>query len=58
MSFLALLTGISVCAIYAIVQVVRFWVGFAQGINEANGQPRGFEVKQTTGEPPDTSQSR
>jgi len=30
---------------YGAVQFVRFWFGLAQGINEANPKPRGFEVK-------------
>jgi hypothetical protein len=30
---------------YGLVQFVRFWIGFANGINEANPKPRGFEVK-------------
>ena len=50
--FLLALIGIGVVAIYGAVQFVRFWIGFARGINEAQGELRGFEVKLNTGETP------
>ena len=42
-----LLAGLVILVVYRFVQ---FWIGFAQGINEGGTEPRGFEVKQTTGD--------
>jgi hypothetical protein len=44
--------------VVAVVRFVQFWVAFAQGINEARGEPRGFEVKLDTGETPVRSEER
>jgi len=41
-----------VASVVAVIRFVQFWIGFAEGMNEANGEPRGFEVKPTTGETP------
>ena len=38
--------------VMAVIRFVQFWIGFAEGINEANGDPRGFEVKSNTGSTP------
>jgi hypothetical protein len=34
-----------IAALYGIYILVKFWMSFAEGINEANPKPKGFEVR-------------
>jgi len=45
---LIVIAGISffvVAGLYAIYILVKFWMSFAEGINDANPKQQGFEVK-------------
>ena len=50
------LSFLLVVGVVAVIRFAQFWFGFAEGINEANGEPRGFEVKLSAGEEPVTKQ--
>ena len=50
-----LLNAVGVLAlIYGVFRFVQFWLEFAKGINEARGEPKGFEVTLNSGGEPET----